>query len=267
MNAKEKLRNKTSEGLHICLGLDPDIAKIPRLLMTESRPVLKFNSEIISATKGAVAAYKLNLAFFENRGLEGLRDMEDTLSLIPKDVMVIADAKRGDIGNSSQKYAESIFEHYGFDSVTLNPYMGLDSLAPFISYEDRISYVLALTSNPGSVDFEKLRLSDGRALFQLVLEKIKEWNQCRNLGCVFGATNSVELKENVSLLKGLKVLLPGVGTQGGKIEDIVPLFKMHELEDYLINISRALIYASQGLDFAEKCAEATLLQNQQIQGI
>lgn len=242
ISALSKLANKTNNGLHICVGLDSDLKKIPPHLSKDRSPLLEFNKVIIENSCKDAAAYKINFAFYEKYGAEGLDIITQTLELIPKDCLIIADAKRGDIGNSSQMYAESVFDHFQFDAVTLNPYMGNDSLNPFLEYKDKLNFVLALTSNSGSADFEKLQLADGSFLFQSVIQKVHKWNQYKNCGIVFGATNSEELKQNVNLFEGLPVLLPGIGAQGGSLVDIISIFSEARNPNYIVNVSRALIY-------------------------
>jgi len=264
MHSKEKLISALNKGLHICVGLDSDIRKIPEHLLSNDDPVFEFNKAIIDATKDFAVAYKLNFAFYECEGIKGLRSMEKTLKYIPENVFAIADAKRGDIGNTSGMYAKSVFEHYGFDSVTLHPYMGGDSLSPFFDYDDKVHFILALTSNPGSVDFEKLRFGSNKFLFQKVIEKTNEWNKNKNLGIVFGATNPDELKENISSFNDLFVLLPGVGAQGGSLENIVKIFSERKNSNFIVNVSRGLIYASNGKDFAEACREKLIDYNETV---
>ncbi len=255
MNAKEKLSRKNGAGLHICVGLDTDIKKIPQSLLKYEDPVFEFNRRIIEATKGSAAAYKINFAFYETEGSKGFDSLKRTISLIPNDVLTIGDAKRGDIGNTSQMYASSVFDHFGFDSVTLHPYMGRDSLSPFIDYGDKLNFVLALTSNPGAADFEKLKLEEGSFLFQKVIKTVTGWNEKENCGFVFGATNIDELKENIGLFKGMPVLLPGVGAQGGSLEETARSFEMNGHNAYLINVSRALIYCDASENFEIKVKE------------
>jgi len=257
MTSQQKLKNKTDQNLHICVGLDTDIGKIPEHLKSMQNPVLEFNKIIIDSTYKKSAAYKINFAFYEKEGIAGLENLERTLELIPNDILTIGDAKRGDIGNTAKMYAASIFDHFNFDAVTVNPYMGIDSVEPFIQYKDRIIYVLALTSNKSALDFEKLRLTDGSFVFQSVIKKVNEWNTYKNCGIVFGATNNEELKKNISSFKNLSVLLPGVGAQGGSLEDVVKSFNTIEHTDYIINVSRGLIYADNGKKFG-KVAENVL---------
>ncbi|MFC2133310.1 orotidine-5'-phosphate decarboxylase [Bacteroidota bacterium] len=249
MTAKDKLKRKTDQNFHICVGLDTDINKIPPYLKKSENPVLEFNRIIIDSTKDAAAAYKINYAFYEKEGLAGIRNLEETLEYIPDDILTIADAKRGDIGNTSKMYAAAVFEHLAFDAITVNPYMGIDSVLPFIEFKEKLVFILALTSNKSAEDFEKLSLSNGMYLFQKVISKVNEWNQNGNCGIVFGATNSDELKANISLFENLTVLLPGVGAQGGSLEDVVASFNDAGLADYIINVSRALLYADQSEKF------------------
>lgn len=264
MTAQEKLSNRIKKNFHICVGLDTDINKIPKHLLSNDDPIYQFNKEIIDATSSQAAAYKINLAFYESRGLEGLRTLEKTLKLIPNNILTIGDAKRGDIGNTSKMYAQSLFDHFGFAASTLHPYMGKDSLQPFLEFEDRLNFILVLTSNPGNSDFEKLTLCNGKYLYQEVLSKVHQWNKNKNCGIVFGATNIEELKSNLSHIKNLPVLLPGVGAQGGSLEDVVKAFASYGSENYLINISRGLIYADSTENFAKVTAVKLQHLNEEI---
>ncbi len=251
MNALEKLIKKNDEHKVICVGLDTDENKIPDHLKKTENPVLEFNRKIIKATAPFAAAYKINFAFYEYDGAEGFENLKATIELIPEDILIIADAKRGDIGNTSDMYAKSVFNYFNCDSITVNPYMGEDSVRPFLNYPDKLIFMLALTSNPGSFDFEKLKLDSGEYLFQKVIAKINKWNSQKNCGIVFGATQLEELKANIQSFKDLPVLLPGVGAQGGSLEDVLSTFKMHNRLNILINVSRGIIYKSSGRDFAD----------------
>lgn len=251
MNSKEKFLRRFEEGYHICVGLDTDISKVPKYLLALENPILEFNKRIIDAFKKDTAAFKINFAFYEVHGHKGLETLKKTVELVPDNIPVIGDAKRGDIGNTAKMYAESLFDFYKFDAVTLHPYMGFDSVQPFLEYSDKISFILGLTSNQSSKDFEKLKISGNRFLFQEVIEKTNEWNVNENCGIVFGATNPKELKENMDRLRDLIVLLPGVGAQGGTLEEVTPVFKEVNHNNYLINISRSLIYADSSEKFAE----------------
>lgn len=250
MTALDKLKKKNTEGKFICVGLDTDINKIPLQLRTSENPVLEFNKRIVDKTYDGAAAYKLNFAFYEADGNRGLDTLQKTLEFIPNEHLLIADAKRGDIGNTSKMYAKSVYDYYDFDSITINPYMGEDSVLPFLEDSRKLNFILALTSNPGSADFEKLKLEDGSFLFQKVIEKVKRWNVNKNCAIVFGATNISELKDNIGLFGDLPVLLPGVGAQGGSLEDIIETFKNSHRLDLIVNVSRGIIYKSSTEDFA-----------------
>lgn len=250
MTSREKILKINNEGKFICVGLDTDLKKIPAFLLKEKNPVLAFNKAIIESTKDYAAAYKINFAFYEQNGAKGFEELEKTLQLIPTNVLSIADAKRGDIGNTSKMYAKSVYDHFGFDSVTLNPYMGKDSLEPFLEYEDKINFILILTSNPGANDFEKLKLFDGNYLYQNILGKANEWNSKKNCGIVFGATKITELKDSINSFGDLTVLLPGVGAQGGSIEEVSNLFRSKNRKNYIVNVSRGIIYKSSTEQFA-----------------
>jgi orotidine-5'-phosphate decarboxylase len=252
MNAIQKLENKNKNGLHICVGLDTDLQKLPSHVKQKDDAELIFNQQIIEATKDIAAAYKINFAFYEKSGTSGLKVLEKTLELIPDDVLTIADAKRGDIGNTSAMYAKSIFDFYNFDSITINPYMGNDSVEPFLNNSEKLVFILALTSNKGSEDFQKLKLLDGTFLFQQVIKKIHSWNNLKNCGIVFGATNDMELSDNLELINDLTVLLPGIGAQGGDLNSVLKILFSKNKSNFIINVSRGILYKSSGIDFAEK---------------
>jgi orotidine-5'-phosphate decarboxylase len=249
MKALEKLVDANSKNKFICVGLDTDLKKLPEAVLSESNPILVFNKRIIEATKEFAAAYKLNFAFYEAEGFDGIKTLEKTLELIPDHILTIGDAKRGDIGNTSEMYAKSIFKIFGFDSITLNPYMGYDSVKPFLEYDNKMNFILALTSNSGADDFEKLKLIDGNYLYQKVIGSVKKWNEKNNCGIVFGATKIDDLKENMKLIGDLPVLLPGVGAQGGSLEEVVLTFKSVKRENYLVNISRGILYKDSSAKF------------------
>ncbi|MBA4406433.1 orotidine-5'-phosphate decarboxylase [bacterium] len=267
MTAQEKLSSKTSIGYHICVGLDSDIKKIPKHLLKSSNPILEFNKIIIENTYKEAAAYKINFAFYEKDGTQGLETMHRTLEFIPKDVLAIADAKRGDIGNTSQMYAQSIFGHFNFDSVTLHPYMGFDSLSPFLEYKNKLNFILGLTSNSGSSDFEKQKLDTGKFLYQYVIEKVNEWNKDHNCGLVFGATNIYELNANIDSFRDLPILLPGVGAQGGSLEEVAKAFSKKKKMNFLVNVSRALIYCDNTENFEKKVRETIKEYNSALERI
>ncbi|HEX9252284.1 MAG TPA: orotidine-5'-phosphate decarboxylase [Ignavibacteriaceae bacterium] len=266
MKSQEKILNKNAEGKFICVGLDTDVNKIPGFLQNDSDGVFKFNQAIIQATKDFTAAYKINFAFYERLGTKGIAELEKTRELIPDDILSIADAKRGDIGNTSEMYAKSVYEHFKFDAVTLHPYMGKDSLTPFLDFYDKMNYVLVLTSNPGANDFEKLELIDGSLLYQNILKSVNEWNVKENCGIVFGATKLDELKNNINNFGNLSVLLPGVGAQGGSLEDVSKVFKESKRKNYLVNVSRGIIYKSGKEDFAEAARDEIISLNKITSG-
>jgi orotidine-5'-phosphate decarboxylase len=250
MTALEKLLNAINQGKHICVGLDSDIQKIPQHLIKNSNPISEFNKIIIESTLDFAAAYKINFAFYEKDGIKGYENIYKILEqLKSENILLIADAKRGDIGNTSQMYAQAIYDNMGFDSITVHPYMGFDSLEPFLSYEKKLNFILTLTSNPGSKDFEKMKLESGEYLFQKIINEVNKWNVSGNCGIVFGATNIEELRENISLFPKLPVLLPGVGSQGGSLEEVVKVFTASNKSDFLINVSRALIYCNSSKEF------------------
>ncbi|ABB22969.1 orotidine-5'-phosphate decarboxylase [Pelodictyon luteolum] len=226
----------------LCVGLDADREKVPAVFSRFSSPVLEFNRSVIRATRDYAAAYKINTAFYEARGIEGFRDMEETLVEIPSECLSIADAKRADIGNTSRMYARAFFEHWEFDSVTVAPYMGYDSLEPFFSYSDKLVFVLCLTSNAGSRDFEEQQLEGGLPLYRRVLERVSQWGAGGNGGVVVGATKSALLADIRNAAPGLFFLIPGVGAQGGSLEEAVDLGVDANREGALVNISRSLIY-------------------------
>ena len=228
----------------LCVGLDiyPGLLPVPE--------VAQFNGEIIEATKDLVCAYKPNLGFYEALGLEGLRALEHTLAKIPRHIPVIGDAKRGDIGSTSRAYAKALFQGWGFDATTVNPYMGSDAVEPFLEYLDRGVFILCRTSNPGSDDFQSLTVADGLPLYQRVAQKAAEWNIHGNVGLVVGATYPSELQEVRRLCHGMPILIPGVGAQGGDLEASVQYGTDDSGRRAIINASRQILYASKEQDFA-----------------
>jgi orotidine-5'-phosphate decarboxylase len=226
----------------LCVGLDSDPGKIPHVFSEYQNPVLEFNRAVIRATSDVAIAYKLNTAFYEARGIAGFRDMEKTLSSIPDACMTIADAKRADIGNTSKMYAQAFFDHWSFDALTVAPYMGCDSLEPFFAYKEKLLFVLCLTSNDGSVDFEEQLMQDGRPLYRSVLGKVASWSSNGNGGVVVGATKSSLLAEIRREAPALFMLIPGVGAQGGSLEDAVNYGVDGNRQSAVINVSRTLIY-------------------------
>ncbi len=267
MTAKQKLESKNGEGRYICVGLDTDIEKIPEHLKSMDNPVLEFNKHIIDATKNHAASYKLNFAFYEKDGAKGFDTLYQTIKYIPEDILIIGDAKRGDIGNTSQMYAKSVFEYFGCDACTVNPYMGEDSVAPFASFPEKMVFVLTLTSNPSAAEFEKQKLYDGTMLFQKIIQRMAKWGNQGNFGVVFGATNSKELKDNINILKQFPLLIPGIGTQGGNLEDIIKILRFTGFLNYLVNISRSLIYKDSSENFTNAVEEEIIQLNRVIERI
>lgn len=241
----------------LCVGLDPDLARIPQHLLRSSNPVLEFNRQLVEATKDLVCAYKLNLAFYEALGEVGWRTIKETLAAIPQHVITIADGKRGDIDNTAAVYARSLYDEFGFDASTVNPYMGFDSVEPFLRREDRGAFILALTSNPGAMDFEYLRVK-GKPLYEHVVTKVKRWNVKNNCGLVVGATRPKELQRIRSLAPDMPMLIPGVGTQGGDLAAAVRYGCDSDGMLAIINSSRAIIYKSKDEDFAEAARSVAL---------
>jgi orotidine-5'-phosphate decarboxylase len=267
MTSLEKLQEKFKQSKFICVGLDPDINKIPYHIKNLSNPIFEFNKAIINETYNNVAAYKLNFAFYEKHGAKGFEILKQTIEIIPDDILIIGDAKRGDIANTAKMYAESIFDHFNCDAVTINSYMGKDSMQPFLERSDKLNFILALTSNNGAIDFEKHKLENGRFLFQEIIEKVKTWNEKKNCGIVFGATKIEELKENISSFGDLPVLLPGIGAQSGDLKSAVSIFKNNNKFNFLINVSRGIIYKSPREDFAKASAEELNNLNKTIKSI
>lgn len=256
-----QIRQKES---FLCVGLDPDIKKIPAHLLREPSPLYSFCKAIVDATAPYAVAYKPNLAFFEAEGTEGLEAFERTVEYIRlnyPNILIIADAKRGDIGNTSALYARSFFDHFGVDAVTVAPYMGIDSVNPFLGHEGKWVVLLALTSNPGSADFQMLRLADGKRLFEQVLETSKSWAGPTEMMYVVGATRGELIGDVRKIVPENFLLVPGVGAQGGSLEDVCR-YGMTKDCGLLVNSSRGIIYASSDTDFAEAAAtEARKLRN------
>lgn len=243
----------------LIVGLDVDLSKIPQHLFQNEDPVFEFNKAIIEATKDYCVGYKPNLAFYESMGLKGWQSLEKTLKIIPNDCFTIADAKRGDIGNTSEQYAKAFLHTLNFDSITVAPYMGEDSVKPFIQEEGKWVIVLALTSNKGSNDFQMLNVN-GKKLYELVTEKVSTWGTPENTMFVVGATHPEKFASIRKIVPKHFFLVPGVGVQGGDLKSICEAGLNADC-GLLVNSSRGIIYASNGEDFAEKAkAEAHKLQ-------
>ena len=255
MSFVEKLARASQENRSLlCVGLDTDPAQIPG-----STGVFEFNRAIIGATADLVCAYKPNIAFYEAMGNEGLDALKRTRDYIPAGIPVIVDAKRGDIGNTVKAYARSLFDYFNFDATTASPYLGFDSLEPFIEYKDRGVIVLCRTSNPGAIDFQSLECNVNggyQQLFEVVAEKVSQWNTHGNLGLVVGATYPEELKLIRERYPDMIILIPGVGAQGGELEQVVKNGADAGRQKTIINSSRQIIYASKGEDFARAARQA-----------
>lgn len=240
----------------LCIGLDSDIQKIPKHLLVYDDPVFEFNKQIIEATHDLCIAVKPNIAFYECMGTAGWNSLNKTLKLIPEDIFTIADAKRGDIGNTSAMYAKTFFEVYDFDAVTATPYMGRDSVEPFLSYENKWTILLALTSNNGSADFQLLE-ANGKKVFEHVIQKSSSWGNTGNLMYVIGATKASMLYDIRKIIPDHFLLVPGVGTQGGSVAEVCR-YGMNKDSGLLINASRSILYASSGKDFALRAREEAM---------
>jgi len=247
----EQIRAKKS---FLCVGLDTDLNKIPKHLLETEDPIFEFNKAIIDATKDFCVAYKPNIAFYEQYGEKGWASLEKTLNYIPKNIFTIADAKRGDIGNTSTYYAKTFFEYLPFDSVTIAPYMGEDSVTPFLDFPGKWAIVLALTSNKGAMDFQIIKDENGEEFFKSVLRKTSTWGNPENMMYVVGATRAEQIGEVRAIVPDSFFLVPGVGAQGGSLEDVCQ-YGWNKDCGLLVNSSRAILYASNGENFAQKARE------------
>ena len=243
-----------TKGSYLCVGLDADINRIPKHLLACEDPIFEFNKQIIDATKAYAVAYKPNTAFYEAHGVKGWESLEKTVNYIPEDIFIIADAKRGDIGNTSKMYAKAFFESMSCDAVTVAPYMGVDSVSPFLDFKQKWVILLGLTSNEGGKDFQFLELDKGGKLFEEVLQKSKEWGDSDQMMYVVGATRAEALGQIRKIIPDHFLLVPGVGAQGGSLEE-VSRFGMNKECGLLVNSSRGIIYASDGEDFAETAGQ------------
>lgn len=253
----------------LCVGLDTDIKKIPQHLLKEEDPIFEFNKAIIDSTASFCIAYKPNLAFYEAHGVKGWIAFEKTIEYIKanyNDHLIIADAKRGDIGNTSAMYARTFFEEMDIDALTVAPYMGEDSVTPFLQYENKWVVLLALTSNKGSQDFQLLKDADGIQLFEKVLKQSQKWGNSENMMYVVGATQGQMFEKIRQIVPDHFLLVPGVGAQGGSLEEVCK-YGMTEECGLIINSSRAIIYASQDKDFARVAAQRALEVQQQMSRI
>lgn len=266
MTRSEIIRQIKLKKSFLCVGLDTDINKIPSFLLDNEDPVFEFNKRIVEATEDLCVAYKPNIAFYESRGIKGWESLKKTWEILPRDCFSIADAKRGDIGNTANMYAHAFFDEeksgLGFDSITVAPYMGQDSVSPFFEFEGKWAIVLALTSNVGGLDFQTIKDEKGSMLFERVIDKVNSWGTPENLMYVVGATRG----EAFSIIRKHApdhfLLVPGVGAQGGDLSEVCRYGITKEC-GLLVNATRSVIYASNEKDFAEAArAEAQKLQKE-----
>jgi len=264
MNFTQKLRRiqKKNDSL-LCIGLDTDINRIPEFLFEWGDPVYEFNRRIIDATRDLVCAFKINLAFYEVTGEHGWYTVHQTLARIPEEIVTIGDGKRGDIGNSSERYAKLFVDDYEFGASTVNPYMGEDSVAPFLKNRHQGAFVLALTSNPGARDFQYLPVR-GKPLYEHVVARARKWDRRGNCGLVVGATRAKDLRRVRALAPGMPLLIPGVGAQGGDVRSAVRYGCTPDGLMAIINASRSIIYASRGEDFARAARDAAVSLRDEI---
>ena len=260
----EQIRAKRSV---LCVGLDTDLEKIPAHLLKEDDPVFAFNKAVIDATASSTVAYKPNIAFYESMGVKGWQSLEKTIQYLDEtypEIFTIADAKRGDIGNTSKMYAKAFFENMNFDSVTVAPYMGEDSVTPFLDFPNKWVILLGLTSNKGAFDFQFIENAEGEALFESVVKKAQEWATADQLMFVLGATKTEHLARLRAIAPDHFFLVPGVGAQGGSLEEVL---KQATNKDFgvLVNSTRGIIYQSNGLDFAQAAGSAARTLQQEME--
>lgn len=257
MNRQQLVNQIFSKKSFLCVGLDTDIKKIPECLLNNEDPIFDFNKAIIDATAQYCVAYKPNLAFYESMGVKGMISFERTIRYLKQNFpnhFIIADAKRGDIGNTSAMYARTFFEEYDIDSLTVAPYMGEDSVTPFLTYEGKWVILLALTSNKGSIDFQLSADKSGERLFEKVIRKSQNWGNEQNMMYVVGATQGSMFQNIRKVAPNYFLLVPGVGAQGGSLQEVCK-YGINKDCGLLVNSSRGIIYASNGTDFAEVAAQ------------
>lgn len=268
MTTAQLLQQIISKKSFLCIGLDVDLTKIPPHLLPLEDPIFEFNKAIIDATHDLCVSYKPNIAFYEAYGIKGWQSLQKTIQYINDtypEQFTIADAKRGDIGNTSTMYAKAFLEDLNFDSVTVAPYMGKDSVEPFLAFENKHTIVLALTSNAGAFDFQTIE-TNGKELYKQVLETSKTWKNAQNLMYVVGATKAEYFTEIRKIVPDSFLLVPGVGAQGGNLQEVCQ-HGMNSQVGLLINSSRAIIYASKEEDFAQKAREEALQLQLEMQAI
>ena len=262
MTKEQLIQEIKSKQSFLCVGLDTDLNKMPKHLLDYDDPIFEFNKQIIDATKDLCIAYKPNIAFYECHGSKGWDSLKKTIDYIPDNIFTIADAKRGDIGNTSSYYAKTFFEYMDFDSVTVAPYMGVDSVTPFLEFEGKWVILLALTSNKGALDFQMNKFEDGERLFEKVIKAANSWGDDGNLQFVVGATRAEGIGEVRAIASNNFFLVPGVGAQGGSLEDVAKYGWNNDC-GLLVNSSRGIIYASNDENFGEAArSSAKSLQTQ-----
>jgi orotidine-5'-phosphate decarboxylase len=266
MTKKELVDSIKAKQSYLCVGLDTDVDKLPKGFPKTAQGVIDFNKVIIDATAEYCVSYKINTAFYESQGVKGWQAMEETLAHIPSTHFTIADAKRGDIGNTSAQYAKTFFEVLPFDAITVAPYMGKDSIDPFLAYTNKCTIVLGLTSNIGSQNFEQQKLASGQFLYESVLEQVASWGTADQIMFVVGATKAKELESIRKIIPAHFILVPGVGAQGGSLEEVTKYGKNKEI-GLLVNASRAIIFASSENDFAEKAAMSAKQYAQEMKSL
>lgn len=266
MKRQQLYQEILKKGSYLCIGLDTDPERIPEHLKSAKDPIYEFNKQIINATKDLCVAYKPNLAFYEAMGPRGWRSLEKTMDLIPDTHFTIADAKRGDIGNTSKRYAHTFFNTFNFDAVTVAPYMGIDSVQPFLEFDDRWVILLGLTSNKGSKDFQMLRLENGQPLFEYVMQQAQKWGTPDNLMFVVGATHPQYIEQVRKVAPDNFLLVPGIGAQGGSLHGI-SLNGLNAQGGLLVNSSRGIIYAGNGEDFAVDARAAAMKVKREMEAL
>lgn len=265
--SREKLFSEIKKkSSFLCVGLDTDLKRIPEFLLKTEDPIFEFNKQIIDSTKDLVVAYKPNTAFYEALGPKGMHSLKKTIDYIPNDILVIADAKRGDIGNTSRLYAKSFFEYYGVGALTVAPYMGSDSVSPFLEYDNKWVIILGLTSNMGSQDFQHLKLDKGTSLYQEVLKKCTSYGSSDQIMFVIGATQADAIQSIRQIVPNHFFLVPGVGAQGGKLADVCK-YGLNDQVGLLVNSSRSIIFASNEKNFGEAARIKALEMQEEMKQI
>jgi orotidine-5'-phosphate decarboxylase len=268
MTTQQLVQQIKTKKSFLCIGLDVDLTKIPKHLLELEDPIFEFNKAIIDATYDLCVSYKPNTAFYEAYGIKGWQSLQNTINYINEnypEIFTIADAKRGDIGNTSTMYAKAFFEDLNFDAVTVAPYMGKDSVEPFLAFENKHTILLTLTSNEGAFDFQTKKV-DGKELYKVIIETSKTWKNSHNLMYVVGATKAEYFTEIRKIIPDSFLLVPGVGAQGGSLSEVCK-FGMNDNVGLLINSSRGIIYASNGTDFAEKARVEALKMQEEMAAI